>query len=46
MVFIFADTYFRIGHMGVTAVDSSRGDVDTIIKALEESLEEIKKEKK
>ncbi|PPQ85408.1 hypothetical protein CVT26_015801 [Gymnopilus dilepis] len=39
------DTYFRIGHMGVTAVDEARGDVDKIIKALEDSLEEIKKEK-
>ncbi|KAF8899590.1 pyridoxal phosphate-dependent transferase [Gymnopilus junonius] len=39
------DTYFRIGHMGVTAVDATRGDIDTIIKALEESLDEIRKEK-
>ena len=31
--------------MGVTAVDEARGDVDKIIKALEESLEEIRKEK-
>lgn len=32
--------YFRIGHMGLTAVDKSRGDIDTILKALKESLEE------
>jgi alanine-glyoxylate transaminase/serine-glyoxylate transaminase/serine-pyruvate transaminase len=32
--------YFRIGHMGLTATDKSRGDIDTIIKALKESLEE------
>ena len=32
--------YFRIGHMGVTVVDKSRGDIETILKALKESLEE------
>lgn len=30
--------YFRIGHMGVTVVDKSRGDIDTIISAIRESL--------
>ncbi|KAF9054562.1 pyridoxal phosphate-dependent transferase [Panaeolus papilionaceus] len=39
------DKYFRIGHMGVTVVDGQRGDIDSILKALEESLDEIKKEK-
>lgn len=28
------DKYFRIGHMGVTAVDPSRGDIDKVIKGL------------
>lgn len=32
--------YFRIGHMGVTVVDEQRGDIDAILKALQESLEE------
>jgi len=32
--------YFRIGHMGVTVVDKNRGDIDTILKALRESLTE------
>lgn len=32
--------YFRIGHMGVTVTDKSRGDIDTILKALKESLAE------
>jgi alanine-glyoxylate transaminase/serine-glyoxylate transaminase/serine-pyruvate transaminase len=28
------DKYFRIGHMGISVVDSSRGDVDKIIESL------------
>ncbi|GLB41692.1 putative aminotransferase class-V [Lyophyllum shimeji] len=36
------DKYFRIGHMGVTAVDTSRGDVDTIVRVLRESITEAK----
>jgi len=38
--------YFRIGHMGVTVVDKSRGDIETILKALTESLEECGYKKK
>jgi len=34
------DSYFRIGHMGITAVDGSRGDVDTVVKALKETIAE------
>jgi len=30
--------YFRIGHMGITVTDRSRGDVDQIIKAVKEAL--------
>ncbi|KAF8972643.1 pyridoxal phosphate-dependent transferase [Flammula alnicola] len=36
------DKYFRIGHMGVSVVDARRSDVDTIINALTQSLQEIK----
>jgi len=32
--------YIRFGHMGVTACDTSRGDVDKVIKALTEALDE------
>lgn len=32
------DKYFRIGHMGITAVDSERGDIDRLIAALKESI--------
>jgi alanine-glyoxylate transaminase/serine-glyoxylate transaminase/serine-pyruvate transaminase len=39
------DTYFRIGHMGVSVVDENRGDIETIVKALGESLDEIWQEK-
>jgi len=39
------DTYFRIGHMGISVVNEDRGDVESIIKALGESLNEIWKEK-
>jgi len=39
------DKYFRIGHMGITAVDRQRGDIDKIIDALSESLEEAKASK-
>ncbi|KAG8779546.1 hypothetical protein FRC15_010066 [Serendipita sp. 397] len=36
------DKYFRIGHMGITAVDSSRGDIDQIIAALKTAIPEAK----
>ncbi|CAD6925382.1 unnamed protein product [Tilletia controversa] len=34
------DLYFRIGHMGVTVVNPERGDIDYMLKALEDSLAE------
>ncbi|KZV65064.1 PLP-dependent transferase [Peniophora sp. CONT] len=34
------DAYFRIGHMGATAIDGSRGDVDRIISILREVIAE------
>ncbi|KAG6813851.1 hypothetical protein H0H92_006795 [Tricholoma furcatifolium] len=40
------DKYIRIGHMGTSAVDESRGDIDTIVKSLETSLNEAKSAKK
>ncbi|KAK1215466.1 hypothetical protein PQX77_021900 [Marasmius sp. AFHP31] len=39
------DKYFRVGHMGLSAVDTSKGHVDTVIKALKESLEEARAER-
>ncbi|KAG6334602.1 hypothetical protein ID866_4478 [Astraeus odoratus] len=39
------DKYFRIGHMGVTAVDPQRGDIDKVIDALKETLAEAKASK-
>jgi len=36
------DKYFRIGHMGISAVEQSRGDVDTVIVALKETLAEAR----
>lgn len=33
-------TYFRIGHMGVTVTDPSRGDIDRIIEVITEGLKE------
>lgn len=41
----FPDSYFRIGHMGVSVVNEDRGDVEAVIKALGESLDEIYEEK-
>ncbi|EGN92187.1 hypothetical protein SERLA73DRAFT_147539 [Serpula lacrymans var. lacrymans S7.3] len=38
--------YFRIGHMGVSAIDAQRGDIDKIISALKETLAEAKASKK
>ncbi|KAL7280868.1 LOW QUALITY PROTEIN: hypothetical protein ACG7TL_005812 [Trametes sanguinea] len=39
------EKYFRIGHMGVSVVDKSRGDIDKVIAALKESLAEAKASK-
>ncbi|KAH7890719.1 alanine-glyoxylate transaminase [Phlebopus sp. FC_14] len=36
------DKYFRIGHMGISVVDTQRGDIDKVIKALQETLSETK----
>ncbi|KAJ2388905.1 hypothetical protein GGI23_005951, partial [Coemansia sp. RSA 2559] len=35
-----AQRYFRLGHMGITATQSSNGYVDTMLKAVGDSLEE------
>lgn len=34
------DTYFRIGHMGASVTDASRGDIDRILDTLFEVLRE------
>ncbi|KAF8075096.1 PLP-dependent transferase [Lyophyllum atratum] len=39
------DKYFRIGHMGVTVVDTNRGDIDNIIRVLQESIVEARSQK-
>ncbi len=36
-----ATKYFRIGHMGVTACNPERGDLDRALKALKEALNEV-----
>lgn len=35
------DKYFRIGHMGVSAIDDSRGDLDKAFKIIKESLTDL-----
>jgi len=35
------DKYFRIGHMGVSALDESRGDLDKAFKVIKESLVDL-----
>ncbi|KAG6861440.1 hypothetical protein C0995_016531 [Termitomyces sp. Mi166 len=40
------DKYIRIGHMGTSAVDAERGDIDRIAKGLKTSLNEAKNAKK
>ncbi|PFH51051.1 hypothetical protein AMATHDRAFT_47441 [Amanita thiersii Skay4041] len=39
------DKYFRIGHMGVTAVDEKRGDIEKIVNSLRDSFADIKAQK-
>ncbi|KAF9462961.1 PLP-dependent transferase [Collybia nuda] len=39
------DKYFRIGHMGITVADSTRGDVNSIITALKEVVAEAKSQR-
>jgi len=42
---IIKDKYFRIGHMGTTVADPTRGDIDMIINALRESITEARAQK-
>ncbi|KAF8629046.1 hypothetical protein AX15_003546 [Amanita polypyramis BW_CC] len=35
------DKYFRVGHMGITAVDGERGDIEKVVTSLREALGEI-----
>lgn len=39
-----ATEYFRIGHMGVTAVESERDDLERVINGIKEALDECKKD--
>lgn len=39
-----ASEYFRIGHMGVTVTDKERGDVDKVLKGIEEVLKAKKQD--
>ncbi|EXJ86003.1 hypothetical protein A1O1_06372 [Capronia coronata CBS 617.96] len=41
-----ATRYIRFGHMGVTAMDESRGEIDKAIEALKSGLAEVEKAKK
>ncbi|KEI36580.1 uncharacterized protein L969DRAFT_612999 [Mixia osmundae IAM 14324] len=34
------ETYIRVGHLSITAIDAKRGDIDRVIKALQESFAE------
>ncbi|KPI44189.1 Alanine--glyoxylate aminotransferase 1 [Cyphellophora attinorum] len=40
-----ATKYIRFGHMGVSAMDESRGEIDKAIEALKEGLAEVQKAK-
>ena len=40
-----ATKYIRFGHMGVSVMDESRGDIDNAIKALKEQIAEVQKSK-
>ena len=40
-----ATKYIRFGHMGVSAMDESRGEIDKAIQALKEGLAEVQKAK-
>ena len=37
-----ATEYFRIGHMGVTAVESQRDDLERVVRGIKEVLDEVK----
>jgi len=39
------DKYFRIGHMGISVVNSERGDIDRVIAGITKALEEAKADK-
>ncbi|KAG9312938.1 pyridoxal phosphate-dependent transferase [Chiua virens] len=39
------DKYFRVGHMGISVVDTERGDIDKVSKALEQTLKEARASK-
>lgn len=39
------DKYFRVGHMGVSVVDSRRGDLDRVIAGITKAIKEAKVEK-
>ncbi|KAK7056205.1 hypothetical protein VNI00_002757 [Paramarasmius palmivorus] len=39
---LIKDKYFRIGHMGITAVESQRGDIEKVIDSLKDTLAEAK----
>ncbi|KAJ2934862.1 hypothetical protein H1R20_g2210, partial [Candolleomyces eurysporus] len=39
------DKYFRIGHMGLSVVDTERGDVDRVVESLKAALAEAKAQK-
>ncbi|KAJ2920678.1 hypothetical protein H1R20_g16415, partial [Candolleomyces eurysporus] len=39
------DKYFRIGHMGLSVVDTERGDVDRVVESLNAALAEAKAQK-
>lgn len=34
------DKYFRVGHMGVSVVDTERGDLDRVIKGIKDAFAE------
>lgn len=37
-----ASTYFRVGHMGVTVTDASRGDIQKVLDAVKTVVTETK----
>ncbi|ESK97722.1 alanine-glyoxylate transaminase [Moniliophthora roreri MCA 2997] len=42
---LIKDKYFRIGHMGITVVESQRGDVEKVIESLKDTLAEARASK-
>jgi alanine-glyoxylate transaminase/serine-glyoxylate transaminase/serine-pyruvate transaminase len=39
------DKYIRFGHMGISVVDAERGDIDKVVTALKEAVEEARSSK-